>query len=210
MTGKPGKVIGILLAGGLARRMGGGDKCMQLLGGKPLLQHLIDAAKPQVDRLILNANGDLSRFDAFGLPTVADTIDGYAGPLAGVLTGLDWAAENEPDAQWVMSFATDAPFVPDDLVARLLAAIDEQGAELACAVSNGRMHPVFGLWPLALRDELRTAMLDEDMRKIDAWTARYKLAQVEFDASGGVDPFFNVNRLENLEEAERILTEGVG
>lgn len=210
MTGGREKVVGILLAGGLARRMGGGDKCLRPLGGRPLLAHLIDIAAPQVDRLILNANGDPARFDGFGLPVVPDVIEGYAGPLAGILTGMTWVAENQPDASWLMSFATDAPFVPNDLVARLKSAVDARGAVMARAASGGRGHPVFGLWPVALRDELRAAMIDEDMRKIDRWTARYDLAEVIFEPARGVDPFFNVNSPENLEEARRLLAEGVG
>ncbi len=198
-------VVGVLLAGGLARRMGGGDKCLRPLGGRPLLDWLIDAARPQVATLILNANGDPGRFAGYGLEVVADVIDGYAGPLAGVLTGLEWAAENAPEAQWVASFATDAPFLPNDLVARLLAAVVENGATMACAASGGRPHPVFGLWPVGLAGELRAAMIDEDIRKIDKWTARYDIAHVAFEGADGRDPFFNVNRPENLDEAERFL-----
>jgi molybdopterin-guanine dinucleotide biosynthesis protein A len=198
-------VVGVLLAGGLARRMGGGDKCMRTLAGRPLLDRLIDAVRPQVGTLILNANGDPARFAAYGLPVVHDVIDGYAGPLAGVLTGLEWAAANAPAAEWVASFATDAPFLPDDLVARLLAAVRDKGAEMACAASGGRTHPVFGLWPVALRGELRRAMIEDDMRKIDRWTAGYDIVAVPFEAAGGRDPFFNVNNPENLEEAERFL-----
>jgi molybdopterin-guanine dinucleotide biosynthesis protein A len=199
------KVVGVLLAGGLARRMGGGDKCMRTLGGRPLLDRLIDAVRPQVGTLILNANGDPARFRSYDLEVVHDVIDGYAGPLAGVLTGLEWAAANAPEAEWVASFATDAPFLPNDLAARLLGAVAERGAEMACAASGGRTHPVFGLWPVALRTELRRAMVEDDMRKIDRWTAGFDLVEVPFDPVGGLDPFFNVNHPENLEEAERFL-----
>ena len=202
--------IGILLAGGLARRMGGGDKCLRPLGGKPILDRLIEVTRPQVGRLILNANGDPGRFAAYGLPVVPDVIEGYAGPLAGVLTGLEWTRENAPEAEWVVSFATDAPFLPGDLVARLTAAAARDGAELACAASGGRSHPVFGLWSVRLADELRRAMVDEDIRKIDRWTARYDLAEVAFDEADGRDPFFNVNRPENLAEAEEALARGNG
>jgi len=202
--------VGILLAGGLARRMGGGDKCLRPLGGRPLLDWLIETARPQVDTLILNANGDPDRFAAYQLPVVADVIDGYAGPLAGVLTGMTWATENAPEAEWLVSFATDAPFLPADMVARMLDAVERDGADMACAASGGRTHPVFGLWPVRLRDELRAAMIDEDMRKIDRWTARYKLAEVTFEEIGGRDPFFNVNRPENLAEAEEALARGGG
>jgi molybdopterin-guanine dinucleotide biosynthesis protein A len=204
------KTVGILLAGGLARRMGGGDKCLRQLGGRPLLDWLIETARPQVDTLILNANGDPDRFAGFGLPVVADVIDGYAGPLAGVLTGMTWAAENVPEAEWLVSFATDAPFLPADMVARMLDAVAREDAEMACAASGGRTHPVFGLWPVRLKDELQAAMVDEDMRKIDRWTARYDLAEVAFDEADGRDPFFNVNRPENLAEAEEALARGNG
>jgi len=200
--------VGILLAGGLARRMGGGDKCLRMLGGRPLLDWLIETARPQVDTLILNANGDPDRFAGYRLPVVADVIEGYAGPLAGVLTGLTWVAENAPEAEWLVSFATDAPFLPADMVARMLDAVEREGAEMACAASGGRTHPVFGLWPVRLRDELKAAMVEEDMRKIDRWTARYKLAEVAFADTAGRDPFFNVNRPENLAEAEAALAQG--
>jgi len=201
----PTNILGVLLAGGLARRMGGGDKCLRPLGGRPLLDRLIEIIRPQVGSLILNANGDPDRFASYGLPVVADVIEGYAGPLAGVLTGLEWARANAPEAEWVMSFATDAPFLPGDLVARLYDTVGADGAEMACAASGGRAHPVFGLWPVAIADELRRAMIEEDMRKIDRWTARYDLAEVAFADIDGRDPFFNVNRPENLEEAERAL-----
>ncbi len=200
-------VAGVLMAGGQSRRMGGGDKCLRALAGKPILAHAIDRVRPQVGPLVLNANGDPARFAGFGLPVVADAVGDFAGPLAGVLTGLEWAAEHAPSCTWLASFATDAPFLPGDLVARLLAAVEAEGADMACAVSQGRDHPVFGLWPLSLRHELRQAMVEEDIRKVDLWTARYKLARVAFPATetlaGPLDPFFNVNRPEDLAEAER-------
>lgn len=197
-------VIGILLAGGRARRMGGGDKCLRPLAGRTLLARIIERARPQVDALVLNANGDPARFAAFGLPVAPDVIEGFAGPLAGVLTGMDWAAANAPAARWIATFPTDAPFLPSDMVARLLAAVADDAAELACAASAGRAHPVAGLWPVALRADLRRAMQDEDMRKIDAWTARYRLARVDWPADA-IDPFFNANQPEDLAEAERLL-----
>jgi molybdopterin-guanine dinucleotide biosynthesis protein A len=196
-------VAGVLLAGGRARRMGGGDKCLRMLAGKPLLAHVIARAGPQVRALVINTNSDPARFARFGLPVVADGIADFAGPLAGVLAGLDWAADNARDCALVASFATDAPFFPADLVARLRDAVDA-GADLACAASGGRAHPVFGLWPVRLRGDLRDAMIREGIRKVDEWTARYRLAEVEFPA-GAVDPFFNANRPEDLAEAEDIL-----
>ena len=196
-------VIGLLLAGGQSRRMGGGDKCLRLLGGETILARIITRLRPQVRRLVLNANGDPTRFASYGLPVVADSIENFAGPLAGVLAGLDWAAAKAPDCPWVASAPTDAPFLPADLVARLLAAV-EQGADMACASSDGQAHPVVGLWPVRLRDDLRHALTAEQVRKVDIWTARYRLATVEF-AVDDIDPFFNTNRPEDLAEAERLL-----
>jgi molybdopterin-guanine dinucleotide biosynthesis protein A len=196
-------VIGLLLAGGQSRRMGGGDKCLRLLGGETILARIITRLRPQVRRLVLNANGDPTRFASYGLPVVADSVENFAGPLAGVLAGLDWAAAKAPDCPWVASAPTDAPFLPADLVARLLAAV-EQGADMACASSDGQAHPVVGLWPVRLRDDLRHALTAEQVRKVDIWTARYRLATVEF-AVDDIDPFFNTNRPEDLAEAERLL-----
>ena len=203
MAGEVPLTVGLLLAGGLSRRMGGGDKCLRPLGGRPVLAHIIERARPQVSALVLNANGDPARFAAFGLPVASDVIEGFAGPLAGVLTGMEWAAAHRPDAAWLATFATDAPFFPRDLVARLLAAIERGKADMACARSDGQDHPVFGLWPVRLRADLRRAM-EEGVRKVDLWTARYKLAVAEF-TTAPFDPFFNANRPEDLAEAERLL-----
>ena len=171
-------IVGLLLAGGQSRRMGGGDKCLRPLAGRPLLDHVIKRLKPQVAALVLNANGDPARFAGFGLPVVADSLADFAGPLAGILAGLDWAAANRPDCPMIVSAATDAPFLPHDLVARLADGMRAAGADLACAASHGRAHPVIGLWPVRLRDELRRALVAEDIRKVDAWTGRYRLATV--------------------------------
>jgi len=198
-------VAGVLLAGGLARRMGGGDKGMRRLGGRPIMERILERVRPQVSALLVNANGDPARFQGYGLPVMADVVDGFAGPLAGVLTGLDWAAGQAPaGTRYLASFAIDAPFVPLDLVARLRRAIEDADAELACAKSDGRTHPVFGLWPLALARDLRRAITEEDMRKIDRWTARYRLVEVDF-ATEPIDPFFNINDPDNLADAERLL-----
>jgi molybdenum cofactor guanylyltransferase len=198
------RVVGVLLAGGQARRMGGGDKCLRRLGGRTILEHVIERARPQVAALLLNANGDPARFAAFGLPVVADVIAGFPGPLAGVLTGLEWARTHRPECPWTATIATDTPFFPADMVGRMLSAIEREGADLACATSGGRAHPVFGLWPVRLADDLRSAMVDEGIRKVDLWTARYRLVEVSFPVDV-VDPFFNTNRPEDLAEAERLL-----
>jgi molybdopterin-guanine dinucleotide biosynthesis protein A len=200
------KIAGILLAGGRSSRMGGGDKCLRDLGGSTILARVIERVRPQVTALALNANGDPARFAAYELPVVADASEDYPGPLAGVLAGLDWAARAVTGATHVASFATDAPFLPGDLVARLAAALADGKHDLACADSGGRAHPVFGLWPLALRDDLRAAM-GQGMRKVDRWTARHRVAHVEFP-SGSVDPFFNANAPEDLAEALRFLAAG--
>lgn len=197
-------IAGVVLAGGQSTRMGGGDKCLRDLGGKPILAHIVARARPQVCALVLNANGDPARFASFGLPVVADTVEGYAGPLAGVLAGLDWVAANLSGTVWVASFASDAPFFPTDLVARLHAAVTTEGADLACASSGGQAHPVFGLWRVDLREALRDAMVREKMYKVDRWTARYRLATVAYPAVPA-DPFFNANRPDDLDAARRQL-----
>ena len=196
-------IAGVLLAGGQSRRMGGGDKCLLPLGGKPILAHVIERARPQVAALALNANGDAARFREFGLPVIADSVAGFAGPLAGVLAGLDWAAASVPGVTHVASFATDAPFLPRDLVPRLVAALDGRH-ELAAAASNGRTHPVFGLWPVTIRDALRRALVEEGVRKVDVFTQRYTLEVVDFPV-GEVDPFFNTNHQDDLEAARLLL-----
>ena len=175
------KVVGLLLAGGQSRRMGGGDKALRMLGGTTLLERVIERLRPQVDALVLNANGDPSRFARFALPVVPDSIPGFAGPLAGVLAGLDWAAAQGPDYMYIVSVATDAPFLPDDLVMRLTNGLMEAGADLACAPSGGRAHPVFGQWPAR-------------------WTGRHRLMTVPF-ADMPVGPFFNANRPADSEAA---------
>jgi molybdenum cofactor guanylyltransferase len=208
VTSLQGPIVGVLLAGGQARRMGGGDKCLRQLAGRCLIDILIERVQPQVSNLIINANGDPKRFEAQGLEVVPDSIDGYAGPLAGVLAGLEWAENNVPDVSWVASFATDAPFIPKNMVLRLSQAIEVNNTEMACAMTNDRTHPVFALWPIRLIKDLRKAMVEEEMRKIDRWTSRYKISHVNFP-SEPVDPFFNVNHPEDLARAESIFKENV-
>jgi molybdopterin-guanine dinucleotide biosynthesis protein A len=197
------KIPGVLLAGGLARRMGGGDKPMRTIAGKTILERVIARLGPQCDGLILNANGDPARFESFGLPVIADSVADFPGPLAGILAALDWMAAHRPEVQLVLSAAADCPFLPRDLVTRLEMTRTAQHAELAVASSGGQTHPVIGLWSVQLRDELRHALVEEDIRKIDRWTARYPLATVSWPASP-VDPFFNANTVEDIAEAERL------
>jgi molybdopterin-guanine dinucleotide biosynthesis protein A len=198
------KIVGLLLAGGQSRRMGGGDKALRLIGGVPLLDRVIERMRPQVETLVLNANGDPGRFTSFGLPVVPDSVPDYAGPLSGVLAGLDWTAEHRPDCAYVVSVATDAPFLPRDLVSRLVRGMENSAADLACAASGGQPHPVIGLWPVRLREDLRRAVADETIRKVDVWTARHRLTIVPF-LSEPLDPFFNANRPEDLVTAAALL-----
>jgi molybdopterin-guanine dinucleotide biosynthesis protein A len=194
---------GVLLAGGLARRMGGGDKPMRQIGGRSILERVIARLRSQCDGLILNANGDPARFSEFGLPVIADTVEDFPGPLAGILAALDWAAANRPNVEFILSAAADCPFLPRDLVVRLHRARIEQNAQLAVAASDGQSHPVIGLWSVGLRDELRHSLVVEDIRKIDRWTARYKLATVEWPVDE-LDPFFNANTMDDIAAAERL------
>ena len=202
-------VVAIFLAGGLSRRMGGGDKALTPLAGRTILDFVLERCLPQCRAAVLNANPkpglDDSRFERFALPQVADNVEGFAGPLAGILAGLDWAAAHHPSISHCVSIATDAPFIPHDLVLRMIESMQAEKAMLACAASRGRAHPVFGLWPVALRAELRHQLVNNDIRKIDRFTAGYPIAIVEFD--GVPDPFFNLNTREDLVLAERALAQ---
>ena len=196
--------LGVILAGGQSRRMGGGDKGMLTLGDKPILQHVIERLTAQVSGMALNANGDGARFQSFGLPVLPDSIAGFPGPLAGVLAGLDWA--HSQGAEAIVTAAADTPFFPHDLVARLKVAADED-IPLALAATrevDGKCwrQPTFGLWPVALRHDLRAA-LEDGLRKVVLWTDRHNAGEAIFDLSGG-DPFFNVNTPEDLTLARQI------
>lgn len=195
--------LGVVLAGGLARRMGGGDKPLRRLGGRPMLDHVLGRLAPQVAAVILNANGDPSRFADHGLPVVPDGLPDHPGPLAGILAALDWAATQRPDLPWVASVPGDAPFIPSDLVAGLHAARAARGVPLACARSAGQAHPPVGLWPVTLRGDLRAALLAGE-RKIDRWTDRQGCAHADWP-DRPVDPFFNANAPEDVATAETLL-----
>lgn len=207
--------LGVILAGGLATRMGGGDKGLLQLGGQSLLSHVIKRLAPQVDGLALNANGDPARFADFDLPVIADTIEGFAGPLAGVLAGLDWAAEQ--GAESIVTAAADTPFFPHDLVMRLMNSAEDQKhplvmattprtAEEALKSGGGKRvnrHPTFGLWPVDLRDDLRAA-LNDGLRKVVLWTDKHDGREALFSADP-FDPFFNVNTPDDLQLAQDML-----
>lgn len=190
--------FGVILAGGLATRMGGGDKGLLPLGRSTILGHVIDRLAPQVGALALNANGDPARFRHLGLPVLPDSVEGHAGPLAGVLAGLDWATSRGADR--IVTAAADTPFFPADLVPRLLLAAETGGRPIALARTETGRHPTFGLWPVSLRDDLRAALAG-GLRKVVLWTDRHGAATADFPTVG-LDPFFNVNTPEDLAEAE--------
>jgi molybdenum cofactor guanylyltransferase len=207
MVNDPARLVtGVLLAGGLSRRMGGGDKCLRDLAGRPMLGHVIERLAPQVGAMVINANGDPGRFGPFGLSVVADTVGGFAGPLAGVLAGMRWSATSAPEAPWIVTVSTDAPFLPLDLTRRLLAAADDPQT-IALAASGGEVHPVIGLWPVALADDLEE-QLKAGVRKVLHWTDRHRSAVVEFPFlrfhGRMIDPFFNANTPDQLAAAERL------
>lgn len=195
--------VAVVLAGGLARRMGGGDKTLRPLAGRALLAHVLDHIRPQVGALALSANGDAARFAPWGLPVLTDPLPGNLGPLAGVLAGMRWAAAL--GAADLLSVPGDTPFLPADLLARLAAARRAGGAPIACAASLGRTHPVIALWPTALADTLEAA-LRQGERATGRWAAAQGLAVAAFDAPGG-DPFFNVNNPADLAAAGKQLSQ---
>ena len=199
----PPDTLGLVLAGGLARRMGGGDKARIRVGGATILDRVIARLRPQCSRLILSVNTDFARFADTGLTVVADSVPDHAGPLAGILAGLDWAADHAPQIAWLVSAPSDCPFLPRDLVARLHQARIAPGATLSCARSGEWRHPVVALWPVALREDLRRALTAEGLRKVDQLTSRYRLGFAEWTAAP-VDPFFNVNTPAEAAEADRM------
>ena len=214
-------ITGIILAGGQSRRMfagrsgasvdapGGGDKGLLEIAGRPMLGYVIERLASQVGRMAINANGDPARFARFGLSVVPDTIEGFVGPLAGVLAGMRWAAANTPDARWIASVSSDAPLLPRDLVERLASAVTERGHAIAIAQSGGGLHPVIGLWPIALADDLDAA-LRAGLRKVLHWTDRHGTVAVDFPfvtaGERSIDPFFNANTPDELAEVGRLLT----
>jgi molybdopterin-guanine dinucleotide biosynthesis protein A len=204
----PERVVGVLLAGGKSSRMGGGDKCLRELGGRQILARIIERLGPQVTEIVINANGNPSRFDSFRLPVVADDITGYQGPLAGVHAGLHWVKTSRPDADYVVTVAADTPFFPENLVRKLLSARDKDSS-FRIAESDKGTHPVIGLWPMELAEALEHS-LRRGERKVTTWTKDHGAQPVFFSEIevGGrkIDPFFNINAPEDLAEAEGLLS----
>jgi len=203
MTTSIPQTIGLVLAGGQARRMGGGDKAFIEIGGKKILDRVLARLRPACAHIVLNANGDPQRFAPWGLPVIADSVKDFAGPLAGILAGLDWTARNYPAVEWMTSVPGDCPFLPEGLVERLHAVREEQGRKLACAQSGEWRHPVVGLWNVRLREDLRKALVVEELHKIEIWTARHGVAIATWPDKP-VDPFFNVNTPEDIAAAEKL------
>ena len=201
--------FGIILAGGLARRMGGGDKPLIEVAGQSILAHVVARLAPQCAGLALNANGDPARFAHFGVQVIADGVEGFAGPLAGVLAGLDHVAATRPEVGLVLSVPADTPFIPRDLAARLSQALSDTGAAIAVAASGGRVHHAVALWPVALRSALRRTIVEDGERAVSAFIARFSSVVVEWPVEP-YDPFFNVNRPEDVKKASEIATCAAG
>jgi len=202
------QVTGVILAGGRSKRMGGGDKGLLELAGRPMLVHVVCRMRPQVEALIINANGDPGRFAPLGLPVVPDTIGGFVGPLAGVLAGMRWSAANAPTTRWIATAAGDAPLLPADLVAKMMRAVEGRPGAIALAQSHGELHPVIGLWPVALADDLEE-QLRAGVRKVLNWTDRHGTIAVQFPPIGvcglDIDPFFNANTPLELDQLRTML-----
>ena len=196
--------IGLILAGGQARRMGGVDKAFIEVGGKPLLEHAIARARPQVSDLLISANGDPSRFARFGFPVLADRVQGFLGPLAGILTGLEWMRANRPDARWLASFACDCPFFPTNMVERLVKMAIERRTRITMAASAGRHHPVFAVWSAEISDTAESVLVQAGYRKMDDWIADFTHRRLIFGARP-FDPFFNINTPDDVARAESLL-----
>lgn len=196
------RFLGVVLAGGLSRRMEGQEKALMKIGGKPLITHVADRFSRQVPQVLINANGDPDRYDFLGLPVQADTVAGFAGPLAGVLAAMRWAQENS-NATHIVTAAADTPFFPDDYVDQMMNSVQMDTVEIVIARSNDRNHPVFALWPVRLADDLEHFLTVEKENKVMLFADRYSVSTVTFEARD-IDPFFNVNTPADLEQAEVI------
>jgi molybdopterin-guanine dinucleotide biosynthesis protein A len=206
-------ITGVILAGGRSRRMGGGDKGLLELAGKAMLAHVIERLSAQVDQVVINANGPAQRFAAWKLPVVADTMGPFLGPLAGVLAGMRWSLVHRPEARWILTAAGDAPLLPHDLAEKLLAAAEARPGAIALAQSGGALHPVIGLWPVALAQDLEE-QLGRGVRKVLDWTDRHGTLGVPFPpvalCGRPVDPFFNANTPAELEQLRAMIGKVAG
>lgn len=194
----------VILAGGQAKRMGGGDKCLIKIKERPLLERIIETLSPQTEKIILNANGDLSRFDAFGLETARDVWEGFSGPLAGILTAMEWGASQHPSFPLIATMAGDTPFIPKDFIPMLLKRLEAEKADIAMAATEGKIHPVAALWRTDLKEGLVAFLKASTHHKIRLWTESYHCVQVDFP-SQPIDPFFNINHPEDIEKAQQLL-----
>lgn len=199
------EIVGVILSGGLSRRMDNRDKSLIPLANKPLFEHVLDRFLPQCDTIIISSNSDNEQLASYGLPIIKDSLEGFLGPLAGLLASMEWVKRHQPETQWIASVPVDTPFLPTDLVSTLYQSVHDNESTLACAASNNRTHPVIGLWPVELLTDLRIALTEQDIRKIDLWTSRYKVSHPDFNYKT-IDPFFNINCDEDLVQAEALLS----
>jgi len=204
MLDKKNNIVGVILAGGLSRRMGNQNKSFMPLANKPLFEHVLERFLPQCDTVLINSNSQSRQLASYNLPIIKDTLEGYLGPLAGILSAMEWTKQQLPETQWIASVPVDTPFLPKDLVSTLYQSIQKKHSTLVGVSSNGRTHPVIGLWSTRLVDDLRLALNDEGLRKIDLWTARYSISHQDF-SNEVFDPFFNINSQEDLIQAESLI-----
>jgi len=195
------EIIGVILSGGLSRRMGNRDKSFLPLANKPLFEHVLGRFSPQCSSVIISCNGHNEQLSSYHLPIIKDSLDGFLGPLAGLLASMEWVQQHQPETQWIATVPVDTPFLPTNLVASLYQSIHDNHSTIACATSNQRTHPVIGLWPVKLLSELRIALTEQDIRQVGLWTSHYKVSHPDF-SNQTIDPFFNINCHEDLIEAE--------
>lgn len=202
------QIIAVILAGGQARRMGGGDKALHKLGRTTLLERLIMHLRPQCAAIVISANGDPRRFEAYDLPVIPDSTENASGPLAGILAGMHWTSTEHPDATHILSVTGDTPFVPDNLASRLASGIQDTPHLIACASSGTRIHPPLALWPLALKDSLETFMTGEDRKSVKNFASRHGFVAIDWPITP-YDPFFNINTPEDLAKANELVLSGL-
>lgn len=194
-------VVGLLLTNNAHRNQHCGEKCLKKLMGRPILSYVVEQVSPQVSSLILNANGDPTRFDFADLPVVPDAIEGLNGPLVGILTGMEWARDNDPNCEWLATFGTDSPFIPRDVVSHMLKEIERNDADMAYISCGGKPHPEYGIWPIELAEDLRYALTEENIKRVDKWTELYNPIVVEYSAQP-IDRFALTNLIEGIVDVQ--------